>query len=519
MAHPARNGNKVVNMEELVSSMKKELNYYWSLDEMLDNTTNSCMIYKVQQHIREVDRFAYEPFVVSIGPYHHGSLAVQAMEKEKWFYLDYILKLNCEKTLLDYLTAIEVEGLAKQARHCYAENIKMTDEDFLQMLLLDGSFILVSVGATKETERQWWKVYNERSNVATQDTDKMDGTTDTAPDQEGDQSNNSGQWFIRFFNHDILLLENQIPFFIIKKIYELVSGKESEGSAFTDDIADYIESSLRCYPKAICPSDRPKSFHHLVHLCHMYFRPSHRVEDGHHHQVGRQLFNKFIGFGRRYFKLIHDPDADEQRTQSDHDLDRLQAETQLLRWRRAAQYLEAGVKFKKREYSELEPHSLLDIKFSQSIMEIPCLIIDELTAFLFRNLVAFEQTCPQFGDDFTAYIVFLSQLISMPEDVTLLAQREIVVHHLESDEKVSDLFTMLSKDVVFDFNGSYYLKHLCQTMEACYQSRLNRWMAWLWSNHFSNPWLGLAALATVIVLLCTIVQTVFGVLAYTSPPK
>jgi hypothetical protein len=48
----------------------------------------------------------------------------------------------------------------------------------------------------------------------------------------------------------------------------------------------------------------------------------------------------------------------------------------------------------------------------------------------------------------------------MPEDVTLLAQRKIIVHHLDSDDKLSDLLTLLSKDVVFDFNGNYYLKSL-----------------------------------------------------------
>lgn len=106
----------------------------------------------------------------------------------------------------------------------------------------------------------------------------------------------------------------------------------------------------------------------------------------------------------------------------------------------------------------------------------------------------------------------------MPEDVTMLATREIIVHHLDSDETVSDLFTMLSKDVVFDFNGQYYLKSLCLSMEGYYQSRLNRWIAWLWLNRFSNPWLVLAAFATVLVLLCTIIQTVFGILAYTNPP-
>lgn len=90
----------------------------------------------------------------------------------------------------------------------------------------------------------------------------------------------------------------------------------------------------------------------------------------------------------------------------------------------------------------------------------------------------------------------------MPEDVTLLAKREIIVHHLDSDEMVSDLFTMLSKDIVSDFNSQYYLKTLCQMMETYYQSRLNGWVAWLWLNHFSDLWLVLGAFATVLVLLC-----------------
>jgi len=107
----------------------------------------------------------------------------------------------------------------------------------------------------------------------------------------------------------------------------------------------------------------------------------------------------------------------------------------------------------------------------------------------------------------------------MPEDVTLLVEREIIVHHLDRDGHVSDLFTMLSKDVVFDFNGKYYLKSLCQSMEEHYQNRLNQWITWLWVNHFSNPWLALAALGTGVVLVCTVVQTIYTILAYMKPPS
>jgi hypothetical protein len=77
---------------------------------------------------------------------------------------------------------------------------------------------------------------------------------------------------------------------------------------------------------------------------------------------------------------------------------------------------------------------------------------------------------------------------------------------------------MLSKDAAFDFSGEYYLKRLCQIMEVHYQSRLNRWMAWLWLYHFSNPWVIITAVAGIVVHICTVLQTIFEILAYVKPP-
>ncbi|KAF8660217.1 hypothetical protein HU200_057783 [Digitaria exilis] len=482
------------------------------------------MIHRVQQHIREVDRFSYEPFVVSIGPYHHGTAALQSVEKMKWRFLDYILKLNHNKTILDYLVSLSEQ--AEKAKHCYSEDIQMDDEEFLRMLLLDGCFILVALGGTrgisacKQQSSSASPTQDKRLECGEPQARQEDGTEGSGAggssnSQEGGQSTGNdlqiGPWFIRFLNHDVLLLENQVPFFVIKKIYELVCGRES---ACPTELVKFVEAALRFYPKTIMESERPNNFDHLLHLCHVYFRPRQRPDDAHQYVIGTRYLASFLSFGRKYLKVGHQLDDNDLDTTIGKESD---GEQNLNRWRRVVQYMEAGVSFKKRYYDRDEPHCLLDVRFIKGVMEIPCLIINEHTGSLFRNLIAFEQTCPQFGDDFTAYIVFMSQIISAPDDVTVLAQREIIVHHLESDEKVSDLFTMLSKDVVFDFNGQYYLKSLCQKMEAYYQSRLKRWMAWLWLHLFRNPWLGVAAFATVIVLICTVVQTVFGILAYIHP--
>ncbi|KAI5010227.1 hypothetical protein ZWY2020_012364 [Hordeum vulgare] len=344
----------------------------------------------------------------------------------------------------------------------------------------------------KQTYRSENSDSTSMENMVAQDDQKQNDGND---EEQGDQSDRVGQWFARFLDHDLLLLENQIPIWA--------------GQVCRDIFA--------VYPKVIQEAKRPTDFHHLLHLSHMYFKPSEKFEDF-QYQIGPRYIDRFLSFGRKYLKLGHLTEYDEQSSLT-NGVDVFQANHQLNRWRRAAQYIEAGVKFKRRGYGNDDPHSLLDIRFIYGTMEIPCQVVDEYTGALFRNLIAFEQTCPQFGDDFRAYVIFLSQFINMPEDVSLLARREIIVHHLESDDKVLDLFAMLTKDVVFDFNGEHYLRTLCQIMEVHYQSRLNRWMAWLWLNHFRNPWLVLAAFATAVVLVCTVLQTVYGILAYVDPPK
>ncbi|CAL5025116.1 unnamed protein product [Urochloa decumbens] len=445
---------RTVDMCKLVNSMKNELDYYQSQD-VVDTRPNSCLIYKIQQHI-------------------------------------------CEMLLLDGCFILVALGGVRRMVERRMQEVARGDD--LQEIVVDNG---------KESTGSCTAGNMMNEETSTQKMTPNPGGTQESVDKKGSQLQyGSGQWFIIFINHDLFLLENQIPFFIIHKIYDLLSSDGTDDISFTVDIVQYVEAALRSYPKAVQESERPKDFHHLLHLCHMYFRPSQNVHD-HHHLDGSQYIHKFLRFGRKYLKLGQlFEENDEQGVYDIHD------GMQLNRWRRAVQYIEAGVKFQKREFDCDDPHSLLDIKFKHGVMEIPCIFVDEYTEFLFRNLIAFEQTCPQFGDDFTAYTVFLSQLVSMPEDVTILGQKGIIVHHLDCDATVSDLFTMLSKDVVFDFNCNYYLKTLCQKLEAHYQSNLNRWMAWLWLNHFSNPWLGLGAIATAIVLFCTIVQTVYGILAY-----
>uniref|UniRef100_A0A0D3G482 Uncharacterized protein n=1 Tax=Oryza barthii TaxID=65489 RepID=A0A0D3G482_9ORYZ len=497
-----------VEIEELGNSMKDKLKKYMSLDTVHADGSEFCLIPRIHEHIRMIDRDSYEPLILSIGPYHNGSSALSFMERKKWNCLDYILKLNCQKDLKDYLTIIN--RLEKRARSCYSGDIKMNKRKFLQTLLLDGCFVLVSLSQYNEflwpdSLRYIPSPSNDKTfegALSFGDHQKVTGRNESQQVNKGkqstmeeysisdielsseisgqyqDPSQQIGQWYDMFGIHEI----------VVSKL----ASKLTTTTALRRSIVQCIEQFVPCYPKAIRESNRPKDFDHLLHLCHMYVRPSPN-QDEHHGHTGHHI-RHFLQLGWDYLHLTYKQEAANLGSSQNGHFP--------YRWRRALQYHEAGIEFRRRAYSESNRHSLLDIKLRDAVLEIPFLLVDESTSFLFRNFVALEQTCPKVGNGVTAYVIFMAKLMNMPDDVALLARKGIIAHHLRTDRDVSQLF--------------YEADERC-ALEAHYQNRLHRWIAWLKHNHLSNPWLAVAGLAGVIVLFCTVAQTVLTVLSYVDP--
>lgn len=536
MAEDTYSSTDSEEIKQITSSMAQHLGYQKCLDENLDDRSNLCQIHRVHQLVRQIDRFAYEPSVLSVGPYHHSNNNLQFMEKMKWRCLDYVLNLNCTKSMRDYLLAIR--NIEHQARACYSDEIYLDSKSFRRMLLLDGCLILVYLGGTHGVSR----ITEEAPGCNTISDDNINGTgcvqqakrsLGNSPKQNlvtheidpeivdgvkvssdiavsSSCSENSGvPWYHNFALVDLFLLENQIPFFVVRKLHGVLVG--SDEKTLTESVSNYIEENLQYFIGAFGPFEKPNDFCHLLHLCHMHFKPRMIQQEASH--VWPQFGEYFIDIFFRLLNMSRRHGHDEWSSSQNQKLEFLQG-GQVTRWRRATQYYEAGIVFKRKVFNGQNTQSLLDVTFNDGVLEIPCIFVDDRTGSLFRNMLAFEQTNPHFGNCVTAYFMFMSQLISRPNDVTLLSHRGIIVHNLHSDKVVSSLFTRLTKGVVFDFVGDFYLRSICWRMEMYYQSRTNRWIAWLSHNHLSNPWLGLALLAGLLVLFCTIAQTVLTVLSY-----
>ncbi|XP_042483063.1 UPF0481 protein At3g47200-like [Macadamia integrifolia] len=102
--------------------------------------TTTC-IYRVHKRIRKMNEDAYTPEMVSIGPYHRGIENLKPMEDLKLQYTKALLDRTRDGTSLEeYVEALK--ELEAEARGCYSEPINLSPREFLEMMLLDGFFII-----------------------------------------------------------------------------------------------------------------------------------------------------------------------------------------------------------------------------------------------------------------------------------------------------------------------------------------------------------------------------------------
>ncbi|KAI5319515.1 hypothetical protein L3X38_039223 [Prunus dulcis] len=163
----------------------------------------------------------------------------------------------------------------------------------------------------------------------------------------------------------------------------------------------------------------------------------------------------------------------------------------------------AGIKFKKRE-----ANSFLDIRFCNGVLEIPNITLDDLRTDIFLNLVAFEQCYSHCSKHITTYAALMSCLISTPVDAAFLSDKNIIENYLGTDEEVAHFFKNLGKDVPFDIDESY----LCKLFKDVNEYHRNIWHV-RWAGfrfkYFDNPWSFLSAVAAVVLLLLTAIQTLW----------
>jgi len=122
---------------EWVISIKDKLEQAYRNDDR--TSWGKLCIYKVPHYLHGNDKKSYFPQTVSLGPYHHGRQQTQSMECHKWRAVNMVLKRTNQGIEVFLDAMIELE---EKARACYEGSIVLSSNEFTEMLLLDGCFIL-----------------------------------------------------------------------------------------------------------------------------------------------------------------------------------------------------------------------------------------------------------------------------------------------------------------------------------------------------------------------------------------
>ncbi|KAG7545422.1 PPPDE putative peptidase domain [Arabidopsis suecica] len=407
--------------DALVDSIKAKLVFLSSL-------STKCCIYKVPNKLRRLNPDAYTPRLVSFGPLHRGKEELQAMEDHKYRYLQsFIPRTNSS---LEDLVRV-ARTWEQNARSCYAEDVKLNSDEFVEMLVVDGSFLVELL---------------LRSHY---------------PRLRGDKDRVFGNsMMITDVCRDMILIENQLPFFVVKEIFLLLFIYYQQG---TPSIIQLAQRHFSYFLSRIDDEkfiSEPEHFVDLLRSCYLPQLP--------------------IRLEYTTLKVDNAPEATELHT--------------------------AGVRFKPAETSSC----LLDISFADGVLKIPTIVVDDLTESLYRNIIVYEQ-CHCSNKNFLHYTTLLGCFIKSPTDADLLIRSGIIVNHLGNSVDVSKLFNSISKEVIYD--RRFYFSTLSENLQAYCNTPWNRWKANLRRDYFHNPWSVASVFAALFLLLLTFIQAVCSILA------
>jgi hypothetical protein len=456
------------------------------LAEVLRMTSDQqrCHISKAPDHIRSSNPEHYKPLAFPVGPYHarSGVPAPEKAQRLKEQCVDEVVQLS-GRSRHDLLE--QMRSVLDRAKEYYADEIGMDDEALAQMLLLDGCFVLVSLRGTERLKQltPGWRAEESTESLLSENSD--DRCSDCS-DQQGDEenqiaaANNGGgggddSWHHFNVARDLFLAENQIPFFVVQKIYELlVKNRPYAERGVVGAVEAYVREVMAVYADGAGAQAQPPAadhVHHLLHHSHMYLRPRTR----------RQSSRGSGGGGATVGRL-----------------------------RRATQLRELMVRLKKLEIGgkAAPAGSILDVAFHGGVLEIPRLEIDGGTWRQMANLILLEQGSPHVGLYVTAYCAFMSQLAGTAEDVALLCESGVIEHQLGGDGDVADGLRRLCDGIIFDADDDAYnyLRPVYRAVEEHCRSRTLRLLCWVRGHaNCPNPWL-LLGIVAIITLLCFIVQ-------------
>ncbi|KAL8237216.1 hypothetical protein R6Q59_018297, partial [Mikania micrantha] len=325
--------------------------------------------------LRNISPNSFMPRVVSIGPLHRHDLHLQRFEGRKAMYvqrlLSYLKRFFKEEDILTECV-LKVVNLIREIKGCYADIKTYNDDELAKMMVMDACFILEFI----------------RSELDDSGSNKLSNS---------------------YIPYDLVLLENQIPFFVLNDIFVSTIQKRDQQS-----LRIFILPLLKCLNLIQGVKIKPPYTNFPVHILgylHNFYMP-----------YKAEISSKFPS------STIH----------SAVELDR------------------AGVKFmpnkpeRWRLSMKVEKHrcSCIFWFLGKPTLRMPVLRINHFTELILRNLIAYEHLSGRTAY-ITSYARAMDMLIDTHEDVAKLVRSEVIINHLGSNEEAASMINKICKEVVW----------------------------------------------------------------------
>jgi len=418
----------------------------------------------------------FEPKLVSIGPYYHGRENLKTMEKVKPQCMSNLLKQHpTGASMPDDMHKICTQFMRFEsyARVFYKEEFNhFSDFDFVRMLVLDSFFIIRIILSLSKTVQKSMPIIDRN---------------------------------IKEVRSDLLLLENQIPLFFIREVYDwLLLIPRTDSRAFPP---------FECVLKPFICIDMPwrinpgRMSSGAAHLLDLYWRCSSSPK------INKQLSK----FRRDCF----------QRDKPTEAVYNLPICTPKVIANATALHQVAGIKFEKSNFklgdnecaSKLNSegnYDGFDVIFSNGTMRMPCMTIDSSQTTLLLNLIAFENSVLPSMRTFSIYLKLMDELIDSEKDVELLQQSGVINNTLSSHEMAATFFNDIGNFCFIDYSDHFFFD-LFRDVQKYYDSSWNRKWASLQQNYFSSPWAVISVFAGVTLLILAGLQTFYTIYPYYNP--
>ncbi|KAI6690282.1 hypothetical protein NL676_027110 [Syzygium grande] len=221
--------------------------------------------------------------------------------------------------------------------------------------------------------------------------------------------------------HDLLMVENQLPYFILMELFKLTS-KGQDNMSLEELIVIFFDPSsprkdaTSKLSRTLTVDGKKHQYTHMLNVFRSTFLKTVREKVKEH---GWTLIST-VHYHERHPTVLHGffhaclPDS-----QSNHIESPRPPEKRLIYF--ALELHEVGIALKKQDC-----HDLLDITFKEGTLHISPLFIDNNSVPLFLNFVANDPCNEKAKPYFTNYFMFLDSLINSSNDVQIFHEEKIL---------------------------------------------------------------------------------------------